>query len=442
MLRKLCISVCLFMASLRAQESGSQEKLLQEVLRRLDNLENQNRELMEQIKELRQHQAQNLPATVPPTEPKLEERVEVAEQRVAEQAQTKVESSQKLPVWLYGTLLFNAFANNRNPSTALGQYGLLSGPSPDGATVRQTMLGFGFQGPSLPGGGHVNGDIAMDFWAGASAPSSNWLRIRRAGISLDWTNTTIFAGQDKPLISPYEPNSLAEVGVPAMAGSGNLWFWLPQMRFQRIAHVSAKDGFDMQVAALQVASYSPFSAYSGGVRPAIEARLAFWHKTDEIKKFEIAPGFHLGSNLFSGKETISHIGSLDWLYKPYPRLDFRGAAYYGQNVASLGALGNGFYLNEYAVERPVISGGGWAQISVPVNNRITLNAFGGSENDQMEALYSSSNIAHTGSFAGNVVLHLSSNVLLSTEVQRLWTRTFAGISETYNHYDLALAYLF
>jgi hypothetical protein len=37
---------------------------------------------------------------------------------------------------------------------------------------------------------------------------------------------------------------------------------------------------------------------------------------------------------------------------------------------------------------------------------------------------------------------LSPNVVLSFEAQRLWTRTFSGQPNTYNHYDLALAYLF
>ena len=444
MLRKFWLLIPILLTPLRAQQTaGDQEKLLQEVLRRLDTLEQQNRELLEQLKELRDAQT----ASVKTTEPPLAERVTVNETRIAEHAQTKVESSQKLPVTLYGTVLFNAFANSKDPTYALGQYGLLAGPGQSGATLRQTILGFEFQGPTLPGGGHVEGDLAADFWGGPSVPSANWLRIRRAGINLDWTNTSIFVGQDKPLISPYQPDSLAEVGVPPLAGAGNLWFWLPQVKFERKLHLSSSNGVDARVAALQVGSYleaSSYSAspaiYSGGVRPALEARLAFWHKSGDTKTFELAPGFHISSNHVNGVDLTTRIGSMDWFYRVLPKVEWKGTGYYGQNVASLGSLGNGFVTNQWSV-RPVLSAGGWTGGAVPVNSRITFNVFSGFENDEAEGAYGAG-IARSFSFAGNTMFHLTSNVLLSVEAQRLWTRTFSGQPDVYNHYDLALAYLF
>jgi hypothetical protein len=53
------------------------------------------------------------PPTAPPTAPPITERIEVVEQRVADQAQTKVEASQKLPITLTGMVLFNAWMNGR-----------------------------------------------------------------------------------------------------------------------------------------------------------------------------------------------------------------------------------------------------------------------------------------------------------------------------------------
>jgi hypothetical protein len=264
---------------------------------------------------------------------------------------------------------------------------------------------------------------------------------------LDWTNTRVFLGQDKPLISPYQPDSLAEVGVPPLAGSGNLWFWLPQARLEQRLHLGSSNGMDAQLAILQVGSNlnsgnnGSSSIYTGGVRPALEARLAFWHKNGENKKFELAPGFHISSSHVEGVEVTSRIGSLDWTYNPLAKLQLKGTGYYGQNVASLGGLGNSFYMTDYWSIRPVLSAGGWTQLSVPVNQRVTLNVFGGLENDQARNVYGPG-IARSVSFAGNAMFHLSPNVLLSVEAQRLWTRTFAGQPDTYNHYDLALAYLF
>ena len=111
------------------------------------------------------------------------ERVTVEENRTAEQAQTKVEAANKFPIQLTGTLLFNAFANSANPGKeSASDYGLLAGPNRSGATLRQTLLGFDFQGPALPGGGRVNGSLTMDFFAGYADPGANWFRLRRADV--------------------------------------------------------------------------------------------------------------------------------------------------------------------------------------------------------------------------------------------------------------------
>jgi hypothetical protein len=138
---------------------------------------------------------------------------------------------------------------------------------------------------------------------------------------------------------------------------------------------------------------------------------------------------------------MTQIGSVDWSYRPFAKLEWKGTGYYGGNVASLGSLGNGFYETSEGALRPVHSAGGWTQFSLPINTLITLNAFGGVENDHALGV-SSSDIARSTSFATNAMFHLSANVLLSVEAQRLWTRTFAGFPEAYNHYDLAVAYLF
>lgn len=451
MLRKICLLAPLLLMPMSAQNNSDQQEMLRQVLHRLDTLEQQNRELLEEVKKLKQQsQSHNAETPEPNSQsaPPLEERVKVNEERIAEQAQTKVESSQKFPIWLYGTLLFNSFYNdNKDAGYALGRYGLLTGAESSGATVRQTVLGLNFQGPTLPGDGRFSGNLEMDFWSGPPGPSSNWLRIRRAGLLFDWTNTTFFVGQDKPLISPYQPDSLAEVAVPALSGSGNLWYWLPQARLTHTFHVASHNGIDAQAAVLQTGSYLDLPAYTipgilaGGVRPALEGRGAFWHKNGDTKKFEIAPGFHVSTDRVNGTALTSRIGSFDWLYNPFAILNVKGAAYYGEDVAALGALGNGFYLAEYGTARPVVSDGGWAQVSAPLTNRVTLNLFGGLEHDRANGIRAPG-VAQTSSVAGNMMFHLTSSMVFSLEAQHLWTATFAGTPETYNHYDLAVAYLF
>src|ERR1039458_5685960 len=84
-----CLALCLAPVSLCAQTAPDLAKILQ----RLDRLGQENRALSEQVRAL---QAQlGAPAPVLPT---VEERLDIQQARVEEQAQTKVEASQKFPI--------------------------------------------------------------------------------------------------------------------------------------------------------------------------------------------------------------------------------------------------------------------------------------------------------------------------------------------------------
>ncbi len=96
---------CFFPAILVAQQKSD----LQQVLERLDRIEQENKSLAEEVRALRAELAASrtvtpspaVAASATPTQtPPIEERVEVNEQRIAEQAQSKVEASQKLPIVL------------------------------------------------------------------------------------------------------------------------------------------------------------------------------------------------------------------------------------------------------------------------------------------------------------------------------------------------------
>lgn len=424
-----------------AQESARPDATLTEILRRLDALERENRELLEQVHELR---AQLNPAQAKQNAETLEERVAVNETRVADQAETKVEASQKFPISLNGMLLFNAFANSRAYDAS--GYRLLTGPARTGATVRQTLLGLDFHGPALPWGGHVRGSLMMDFWGGSAEPGGSWLRLRRADLALEWPNRTFSVGQDKPLISPYQPDSLAEVGVPPLAGAGNLWLWLPQARYEERLHFGASNGLTGQIALLQTDEgyTSAPQQYSGRLapaRPAVEGRVAFWHQFDDVRRVDIGSGFHSSQTHVGGKSVDSRIASLDWRFVPSSHLQFTGTLYKGTNVSGLGALGNGFAVGLYGGVEAVDSGGGWAQISAPLTKRLTWNLFGGFENDRGEYL-PGDNIVRDFSYASNLAYRLSPNVIVSFEALQLRAHRQSGLGLIQNHYDLALAYLF
>ena len=76
------------------------------ILERLDRIERENDSLRQDIRALREV----LRAGVPPD---TEERLSVQERRTAEQAQTKVESSQRFPLRITGMALLNTFINSK-----------------------------------------------------------------------------------------------------------------------------------------------------------------------------------------------------------------------------------------------------------------------------------------------------------------------------------------
>lgn len=451
---RLLLLLVLFTFRVCAQEDNRTSVVMKQILERLDSLEKENKQLVEDVRVLRQEleTSRSSAPAVPaegskPTESSLADRVAVEEGRTAEQAQTKVEAAHKLPIQLNGLLLFNAFANSRQSiEEEPGVYALLTGPNRAGATVRQTLLGLTVEGPRLPGDGRINGFLTMDFYSRASDPEYTTLQLRRAGISLDWESRSFFVGQDKALISPYQPDSLAEVGIPPLAGAGNLWLWLPQARYEERLHFGTNTGLKAQLSLLQTEeTYGTVPASVSRTleeaRPAIEGRFAFWHKFDDTRRIEIAPGFHASTTHVAGNSVGSHIGSLDWLVVPASYLKLTGTFFKGQNLANLGALGNGFVITPAGLARPVNSSGGWAQVAFPITNRLTLNLYSGLENDHSPYL-SASNIVHDWTYATNLIYRIGPNVLVSAEALQMRTRSFAGVEGLQNHYDLAIGYLF
>ena len=237
-----CAVVPIFAVLLAPPAIRAQEKTeLQQIMERLDRLEQENHQLADEVHALRTElaaargkPAETQPAPAQPAEPPLEERVQVAEQRVADLSQEKVEASQRFPISLAGMVLFNAFLNGKNtggfenPTAASAQ----PGPDTNGATLAQTVLGFRYQSPKALWGAQVNGSIFFDFWGGDGTSLDHTARLRTAAIQLDWTNTSVMVGQDKPLIAPRDPFSLAQVQVSPFTGTGNLWLWRPQARIE------------------------------------------------------------------------------------------------------------------------------------------------------------------------------------------------------------------
>lgn len=431
---------------LLAQLSPDQSQVLQ----RLERLEQQNRMLMEEVRELRQQIAATRPQSVPSLEervPSLDERVSVQEKRTEEQSQTKVEASQKFPLSITGMALFNAFLTGRNnnglenPTVAA----VNAGPATSGATFRQTMVGLKYEGPQVLGA-TIRGSVLMDFFAGSSASLNHLLRLRVANLSMDWKNQSLSVGQDKPLISFREPNSLSQVGVSAFTGAGNLWLWQPQVRFEQRAALGTNTGLRAQVSVYQTvetASDVPpqFAASLERSRPALQGRFELWRQFENGGRIEIAPGFHTSTTHVAATSVPSRLFTLDWSVQPLVKWKLAGMFFTGENSANMGSLRQGFTVLGPRNVIPVHGSGGWAQLSYSATKRLTFSLINGQQDDRNVDLRSGA-IGKNLQNASNLQYRLAPNVFLGFEASQIRT-TYLGIGKRLNnHYDLALAYLF
>ena len=445
--------------TLRAQEASAFKQILQ----RLDQLERENRNLADEVHALRAELAgARTPAANPGLEEAttavvdtpvnaspvpIEERVAVQEQRTEELSQSKVEAAQRMPVTLAGMVLFNAFLNGRanagaqDPLTASASNNVSGG----GASLSQSIIGLRFQGPRVLGG-QVRGSLDLDLFGGTASSLNRLVRMRIATLEMDWSQSTLIVGQDKPLIAPRDPDSLAQVAFSPLTAAGNLWLWQPQVRFEQRFAIGENAGLRAQASVYQTAEPSAsagpeYQATLSSASPALEGRFEFWSKVGSGGRIEIAPGFHVSDTHVAGTSVPSRLITLDWLLQPMAKVRLSGAFFHGRNAAGVGGLRQGFTLIGNGPFIAVPTSGGWAQLSFLATKRLTFNMYGGQESNPAVALLPGQ-IARNIVYAGNTQYRLGPNVLLGLEASQARTTYVGGLIRLVNHYDLALAYLF
>src|ERR1700733_11724725 len=261
-----------------AQSAPHNATEMQGILDRLDQLEKDNQALLEEVRSLRQEvsglhsppassgtQAAEPRSTQSETTGQSEnaaqsqtadERQAVDENRIDELAQTKVEAAQKFPIRITGMALFNASVNGRfngdmeNPLVASSAPEEMTG---DG-TLRQTTLGLLFNGPQTFLDAKISGSVYVDFFGGSTSSLDHLVRLRTAAINMDWKNTSLMFGQDKPIISPRDPDSLAQVGYSPLTASGNLRLWQPQARVEQRFSLGESSGLRAQAGVFVTSS--------------------------------------------------------------------------------------------------------------------------------------------------------------------------------------------
>lgn len=435
--------VAMLTGSLLAQQDSPDT--MRRILDRLDALERQNHALLNEVHALRQEIKASRTDVSSQKQEQTEERLDVSEKRIKEQAQTKVESSQRFPITLSGMLLFDAFFNSQEPpmygqSEAGSEYGATGG-----ATLRQSILGLEFRGPQLPGGGQVHGSLSMDFFS-QSPYYDDVFRIRTGVLSFDWKRRSLIVGQDKSLIAPLQPTSYARVGIPPLDGAGNLWLWRPQIRYEERVPISTNTKATFQVGLLQTderysLGYLASDVLLNASRPAIQTRVAVQHAWRDESRFTVGFGFHSSESHVLGRSITSRVFSTDVLLKPVAKFELTGTLFHGQNFANIGGGPAGITITPQNVPIPIHGTGGWLQLGFPVTNRLTFDLYGGRQLNDARDLVSPS-ILRTFTYAGNVLYHLGPNVIVGFEASQQRLEYLDLHQLLTNRYDASVAYLF
>ena len=437
----LGVVLCCLLAPGNLAAQASPE--IREIMDRLERLEQQNKALTEEVHQLRQELA-GARGQTPASTPTLEERVAVEESRTEEQAQSKVEASQHFPIRITGMALFNAFRNSEGSGGQ--QYPLFAWPerqASGGGSFYQSTIGLEYMGPQSFLGGSVHGSVYMDFAGGTGAPLDQDFRLRTGSIEIDWTNRSIAAGLLSPIFAPREPASLAQVEFSPLASAGNLWLWIPQVRFEQKVRFGDEFGLRAQAGVVQTEESVPYqgsTAKPEPARPGIEGRVEAYFGAEDGRRIEIAPGFHTSDTHVAGTSVPSNLFSLDWFTNPWRKLEFTGAFFTGQNVGPVGGL-EGFTILPSGLAIPVHSKGGWGQLTFLATRRLSFHIFSGLENDR-EADLTPYAIDRNWLYGANFFYRLAPNVLLGVETSQARSRYVETGMRLNNHYDLALAYLF
>lgn len=438
-LRVIALSAltCLPAAVLAQTPETSQLDVVGELRRlraELDEARNELRQLRSEVDQLRKPTGQVDEAALPAV-------VEMLQNQVAEQAQTKVESASRLPVKIFGTIHSSVSANSGeanwldNPNIVAPT--LATRPGSFSSTMRQTRLGIRAERLAL-GSWQGSGSIVFDFFAGIPAFQTGHVmglpRLLYAFTRFERDATALHVGQDDMILAPRNPTSVAALSFPLLFRSGNLYLRVPQARIEQ--RLAGSDEGELRVAFGIVAPVGgDFRSTDfvfvppalGGERsrwPGVQAR-AVWQRGDDERGASLGVAGHYSRERPADELLTSRAAAVDF-HLQGARFGIAGEAFVGDDIDAFGgALGQ--------VSR---TAGGFLEARVRPVARWEAVLGGGTDRPRDTVALTRNNSAF-----GNLTFRATPEVATSFEYR--WLETSAGVvRRTNKHFNWALTYAF
>jgi len=406
----------------------------------------------------------------------IEEDQQLLSSEIDTQYQTKVESASKYRIRMSGIVLFNLFGNsgavdNQDVPTwaKWPDSGAASGSI--GGTMRQSILGFEAFGPDLLGArtsANLNFDFGGGFPAVYNGVDSGLVRLRTAAVRLDWTNTSLIAGQDQLFLAPLAPTSFASLIVPPLSYSGDLWIWAPQLRVEHRFNLSGDSKIIVQGALMDPLTgrppddmnyvwYRTADAGEQSRQPAYAGRVAY-SSSMFGQTFSLGAGGYYSRQNWGFQRTVnSWAGTLDVNLPLGQRFALSAAGYRGAAIGGLGAaLGRSVIYNgplaDPATEvQGLNSVGGWAQLKFRATPKLEFNGALGQDSPYASDIryfgdlafsYAPAFFTTNRSVFGNVIYRPRSDLVFAAEYRRLRTFTIYDSSYEAGQVNMSVGVLF
>lgn len=412
------------------------EKTLQQLLQRIDQLEKQVNELKQQAASAQEAQAKQPAAAVP------------ANQFVAS-ANSRIE--------FYGfAKLDMAYDTGR---VAPGNYALFVQPLPAGnqnnnsqynMTANQTRLGMNFTAMNS-GDAKVTGKIEFDFYGNGLTNNKAAPLLRHAYLQVYWPkwDFSILAGQTSDIISPLVAPT---VNYTVQWDQGNIGYRRPQLRFDKGWAIADKSKFDWQFGFTWNAGHdytNVSGTYNSGATsgaPMIQTRFGFTFPGAADRVVNLGLSGHYGREVYlaglqteATKRLSTYSYNLDAFVPLSKKVTFQGEYFYGADLDQFfGGSSQAVNLKE---EMGTVSQGGWAALSYQHSPKLAFNLGGGVDNPRAGDLDTGARTNNSNVFA-NCWYTIAKQTQLGFEVSRLVTGYLDKDTVKAMRYQLAFQYSF
>jgi hypothetical protein len=372
-------------------------------------------------------------------------RIDLLQTQVAELAQSKVESTTRFPLKVFGTIHTHMFANSGEPNwmdvpnivqprPADGRTGSFS------ATLRQTRIGFTADGPEV-GGARTSGVVAVDFFNGIPGFQTGQVmplpRLLVGFARIESDRLAFQAGQDHVILAPRDPSSLAAFAFPLLFRSGNLYLRAPQARIEAAftPGIRLTGGIVAPIGGdLPGEDYRFVPPALGGERsrhPAFQAHLGYASDAavDAPRRAAFGVSGHFGRERRTSGVSESWAGALDFAFRR-DRVGVAGEVFAGSNIDAFGG----------ATGLDARAEGGWAEVQFFPTDRLAAHA--GFGLDRLRGSVQSLPRRRSRTAYGNIRFALTPEVEAGLEYYWLATRPGSGGERRNHHVDWVLLYRF